>query len=293
MSGVFTERWYRLFLRAFPPGHRLEYGDEILGTLLNDTPRRLPSPRETAGLLTAGLAARARAAAGEAGPWWADGAQLGLLTLALANLAYGIADHASPGWLIASAALVVALLRGWALLALPLALAVAFSTGRAMLVGAQATAWPPQLFGPAYHNWVSLAPYGMLAIGAVTLAAGRVGRPLHLRARPWGWLVIPAAALALTYMPWTWEYGETWQLVRAGTESVLLLSGVLATAIARSPRWALAAAIYVVPGVTSPLTNPPSNPQDLGYWLTLTALLLAMAATAWRPQPIPETRQPQ
>lgn len=293
MSGAFTRGWYRLFLRAFPAGHRAEYGAEMLDTLLNDTSRRAPSPRETAGLLTAGFAARARAAAGEAGPWWADGAHLGLLMLTLANLAYGIADHASPGWLVTSAVLVVALLRGWAPLALPLALAVAFSTGRAMLVGAETTAWPPQFFGPAYHNWASLAPYGVLAIGAVALAAGRAGGQVNLRARPLWWLVIPAAALALTYMPGSREYGETWQLVRAGTEGVLLLAGVLATAIARSPRWALAATIYVLPGVASPLTNPPSNAQNIGYWLALTGLLLAMVATAWRPQPIPERRPPR
>ncbi|MEV3920510.1 hypothetical protein [Actinomadura coerulea] len=293
MSTAFTEGWYRLFLRAFPRGHRIEYGAEIIGTLLNGTSRRAPSLRETAGLLAAGFAARTRATT--AAPWWADGLQLGLLMLALANLAYGIADHSSPWWLVASAALVGALLRGWALVALPLALAVALSTGRAMLLGTQAASSPSQILGPANHNWVSLAPYGVLAIGAVALAAGRAARPrrLRLRARPLWWLVIPAASLALTYMPGSREYGETWQLVRAGTESILLLAGMLATAIARSPRWALAAAIYVLPGVASPLTNPPSNPQGTGYWLTLTGLLLAMVATAWRPQPIPERRHPQ
>lgn len=293
MSTAFTEGWYRLFLRAFPAGHRIEYGAEIIGTLLNGTSHRAPSPRETAGLLTAGFAARVRATT--AAPWWADGLQLGLLMLALANLAYGIADHSTPWWLVTSAALVGALLRGWALAALPLALAVALSTGRAMLLGTQATPSPSQILGPANHNWVSLAPYGVLAIGAIALAADRSTRPRcpRLRVRPLWWLAIPAASFALTYMLGTREYGETWQLVRAGTEGILLLTGVLATAIARSPRWALAAAIYVLPGMASPLTNPPSNAQDTGYWLTLTGLLLAMVATAWRPQPIPERRHPQ
>jgi hypothetical protein len=286
MSGAFTEGWYRLFLRAFPPGHRVEYGAEIVGTLLNDSPRRVPSLRETAGLLTAGFAARARAATGEAGPWWVDGVHLGLLTLALANLAYGIADHASPWWLTASAVLAVAFLRGWALLALPFALAVALSTGRAMVLGAEAVDWSPFL-GPAYGNWVSLAPYGLLAIGPAVLAAGR---SRDLRIRPWWWLVIPAAALVLTYTSGVRVYGDTWQLVRTGTEGVLLLAGVWATAVARSPRWALAATIYVLPGAASALTNPPSSARDIGYWLTLAGLLLAMAATAWRPQPIPERR---
>jgi hypothetical protein len=213
--------------------------------------------------------------------------------LALANMAYGIADHSSPWWLAASAALVAALLRGRALVALPLALFVALSTSRAMLLGTQASSSPAQILGPANHNWVSLVPYGVLALGAVALAAGRPAGPRRLRARPLWWLVVPAASFVLTYMPGNHEYGQTWQMVRAGTESALLLAGVLATAIARSPRWALASAIYVLPGVTSPLLNPPANAQDTGYWLTLIGLLLAMIATAWRPQPLPERHHPQ
>ncbi|MFG2243735.1 hypothetical protein [Spirillospora sp. NPDC048823] len=291
MSGSCTERWYRLFLRAFPPGHRAEYGAEMIDALLNGTSRRAPSLRETAGLLTAGFAARARAAT--AAPWWADGLQLGLLMLALANMAYGIADHSSPWWLAASAALVAALLRGRALVALPLALLVALSTSRAMLLGTQASSSPAQILGPSNHNWVSLAPYGVLALGAVALAASRPAGPRRLRARPLWWLVIPAASFALTYMPGNHEYGQNWQLVRAGTESALLLAGVLATAIARNPRWALASAIYVLPGVASPLINPPASAQVTGYWLTLIGLLLTMIATAWRPQPLPERRHPQ
>ena len=287
MSGTFAEGWYRLFLRAFPPGHRGEYGAEIVGTLLSGTSRRVPSLRETAGLLTAGFAARVRAATGEAGPWWVDGVQLGLLMLALANLAYGIADHASPWWLTASTLLVVAFLRGWTLLALPLALAVTFSIARAMMLGAEVVARTP-FIGPAYGNWVSLAPYGLLAIGSLVLAAGR---SRGLRTRPWWWLVVPAAALILTHTPGVREYGETWQLIRAATEGVLLLAGVWATAAARSPRWALAAAIYVLPGEASALNNPPASVKDTGYWLTLAGLLLAMATTAWRPQPMSERRQ--
>lgn len=281
MSETFTESWYRLFLRSFPAGHRAEYGAEILGTLMNDAPRRVPSPRETAALVTAGFAARARKAAGGPAPWWADGVHLGLLTLALANLSYNIADNASPWWLATSAALVVALLRGWALAALPLALVIALSTGRAMLhmlVGAEATGWAPFL-GPAYYNWVSLTPYGLLAAGAVVLAARR---SRDLRTRPWWWLAIPAAAFVLTYAPGFGEYGETWQLVRAGTEGVLLLAGVWATIVARSPRWALAAAIYVLPGLASALTNPSSSLLDTAYWSALAALLLIMTATGRR-----------
>ncbi|TMQ93686.1 hypothetical protein ETD83_24885 [Actinomadura soli] len=288
MNKTFAEHWYRLFLRAFPPGHRAEYGAEIIGTLLNDASRRVPSLRETAGLLTAGYAARARAATGGPVPWWADGAHLGLLMFALAHMAYRIADHASPGWLAVSALLVVAFLRGWTLLALPLALAVALSTGRTMLWGLEAT--EAKFLGPAYHDWISLAPYGVLVAGAVVIA---IRRPRVLRARSWWWSAIPVTAFVLVHTPGVREYGETWQLARAGIEGAVLLAGMWATAVARSPRWALAAAIYVLPGVASAMVNPPSNTQDLGYWTALAALLLAIAATAWKPQPMAEHHRPR
>lgn len=274
MSEAFTEAWYRFFLRAFPAGHRAEYGDDVLNTLAGDSPRRAPSLKETAGLVTAGFTVRARRAAEGPASWWADGVQLGLLALALANLSYGIADHASLWWTAVSAALVVVLLRGWTLAALPLALAVAFSTGRAMLFGAEATGWAP-FFGPAYHNWVSLAPYGALAAGSVILA---VRGPRGPRVRPWWWLAVPAAALALTYGPGA--YGAIWESARAGTEGVLLLAGVWATAVTRSPRWTLAAALYVLPGVVSSLVHPPSSIQTIGYWSVLAGLLAVMAATS-------------
>jgi hypothetical protein len=279
MSSAFAEGWYRLFLRAFPAGHRAKYGTEMLGMLMNDPSGRVPSPRETLRLVTAGFAARAQATAHAAVPWWADGVHLGLTALSLTNLAYGIADHASPWWLAASAALVLALLRGWAPAAAPLALAIALSTGRAMVFGPEAMSGASS-FGPAYHNWISLAPYGLLAAGAIALVA-RKSRDLCTRT--WWWLMIPVGALALTYGPGLGAYGEIWQLVRAVTEGVLLLAGVLATMAARSPRWALAAAIYVLPGVASALTNPPSSTQTIAYWLVLAALSMVMAATAGRP----------
>ncbi|MGK5557771.1 hypothetical protein ACSNOI_39830 [Actinomadura kijaniata] len=278
MSAVAAERWYRAFLRAFPSRHRAEYGAEILGTLLNDAPPR-PSPRETAGLVTAGLTARAREAVAGPAPWWADGLHLGLLAIALANLSSNLSDHASPPWLAVSAALVVALLRGRTPVTLPLALVVAVSTGRAMLFGVEATHWSP-LLGPAYHNWVSLIPHGLLAAGAVVLAARR---SRDLRVRPWWWLAIPALFLVLAWTPGGWGYGELWQAARAGTEGVVLLGGIAATAVAPSPRWALAAALYVLPGAVSAAVYPPASAQDLAYWLTLTFLPPAMAVTARRP----------
>lgn len=108
MSETFTEGWYRLFLRAFPSGHRTEYGDEIIGTLMNDSARRAPSLKETAGLIAAGFTTRVRKSVEKPASWWADGVHLGLLALALANLSYGIADQASYGWLAASVLLALA-----------------------------------------------------------------------------------------------------------------------------------------------------------------------------------------
>ncbi|HEX2313185.1 MAG TPA: hypothetical protein VHJ17_05605, partial [Thermomonospora sp.] len=184
------ERSYRLLLRAYPAGYRARHGAEMLGMLMEISgPRRLPPPRETWALLGGGLATRARRAVERPGAWWADGLHLGVLLLALANLAYAALDHTRPGetaaiWVAVSAALVLALLRGMARTALPLALVVAFGVSRSMLFGTGALGWPG-FDGPAYHNWISLAPYGAMAAGALVLAA----RPAReARARSWWWL---------------------------------------------------------------------------------------------------------
>lgn len=59
---------------------------------------------------------------------------------------------------------------------LPLAVAVAVSTGRVMMFGGDVTEWGSSLLGPSYHNWVSLIPYGLLAAGAAVLAVRRPPR---------------------------------------------------------------------------------------------------------------------
>jgi hypothetical protein len=86
----------------------------------------------------------------------------------------------------------LALMRGWALVSLPLAVAVALSTGRVMIFGGQAGEWGPGLLGPPYHNWSPLIAYGLLAAGATVLAAHR---PRGLRRRSWFWPAVPAAAV--------------------------------------------------------------------------------------------------
>lgn len=71
--------------------------------------------------------------------------------------------------------------------------------------------------------------------------------------------------------------------MRAAVEGALLLAGIGATITTRSPRWALAAAIHIVPGgLNTVLHLPMSSRQDSAYRLILAALLIAMAALSRR-----------
>ncbi|MEU4230143.1 hypothetical protein AB0F17_38130 [Nonomuraea sp. NPDC026600] len=168
-------------------------------------------------------------------------------------------------------------MRGWARVSLPLAVAVAVSTGRVMMFGGDVTAWGTGLLGPSYHNWVSLIPYGLLAAGAAVLA---VRRPRDLRRRSWVWPAIPVAAVLVTYVLDA-PYGVLAQVMRAGLEAGLLLLAVWATAVARSPRWIMAAAMYVLPiQVTAVVYKTPVS-QELAYHVLLAALLLSVAAALW------------
>jgi hypothetical protein len=56
------ERRYRALLACYPPEHRREYQEEMLGVLLDDAPagRRWPAARDVAALLGGALRARAR-----------------------------------------------------------------------------------------------------------------------------------------------------------------------------------------------------------------------------------------
>jgi hypothetical protein len=56
------ERRYRALLACYPPEHRREYQEEMLGVLLDDAPagRRWPGARDVAALLSGALRARAR-----------------------------------------------------------------------------------------------------------------------------------------------------------------------------------------------------------------------------------------
>ncbi|MEU7858770.1 hypothetical protein [Nonomuraea sp. NPDC049141] len=273
MSRSLAERWYELVLLTYPKGYRAEYGADIMGALMEA--RRLPSIRETVVLIREGVAERARGAAADRVPWWADGVHLGVTVIAVANLTYALMDRAGPAWIAVSTALMLTLMRGWARVSLPLAVAVAVSTGRVMLFGGDVTAWGSGLLGPSYHNWVSLIPYGLLAAGAAVLA---VRRPRGLRRRSWFWPAIPAAAVLVAYV-FDGPYGELWSLVRAGLEAGLLLVAVWATAVARSPRWIMAAAMYVLPIQVTAAVYTWSGTQ--AYHVVLAVLLLSVIAALW------------
>ncbi|MBC6459179.1 hypothetical protein [Actinomadura sp. HBU206391] len=290
----FLEAWYGLLLRTYPPGYRDAHGAELVGTLMEASAagRRIPSLRETTGLAVAGFTARARRAADGPTRWWADGLHLGVLILAVVNLAYAFTGFTGAGdawvgsrsgWIAGSVALVLLLLRGWVLAALPLALAAVFGVSRQLMFDVDALDRLP-FYAPVYSNWVSLTPYWMLAAGVVVLAAQR---SLPLRTRSWWWVAVPIVALVFARLGLAgyWGFSSVWTLARAGLEGGLLLAGVWATAVARSPRWVLAAAVYLLPGMAvagDRLSLQPRDPLDTIYWAVLAVLLSAMAVTAYR-----------
>lgn len=275
MSRSLAERWYELVLLTYPKGYRAEHGADIMGALMAVS--EIPSIRETVVLIREGVAERARGSAAGRVPWWADGVHLGVTVIAVANLTYALMDRAGPAWIAVSTVLLLTLMRGWAWASLPLAVAVAVSTSRVMMFGGGVTEWGSDLLGPSYHNWVSLIPYGLLAAGAAVLA---VRRPRDLRRRSWVWPAIPVAAVLATYVLDA-PYGELMQVVRAGLEAGLLLLAVWATAVARSPRWITAAAMYVLPIQVTAVVYKTPGTQDLAYHVLLAALLLSVAAALW------------
>jgi len=81
-----VERWYRVMLLGYPARYRERHGAELLGTLLESHPsRRLPSPRESASLLDAGLLIRFRSRLDKV-PARADGLHLGVFLLAFKKI---------------------------------------------------------------------------------------------------------------------------------------------------------------------------------------------------------------
>lgn len=128
-------------------------------------------------------------------------------------------------------------------------------------------------------------PYLVIVAGLGVLAVR--GRR-RLPARSWIWLLVPvfawavrAAALSLGFHSFTEE--TAWLLFRAGVEVLLLGAVVWATSVARDARWALAGALYLIPGLAYFAENLSEHGRKgLAYWGLLTVLVAASLVVARR-----------
>jgi hypothetical protein len=272
MSGRLRRRYQRM-LFTYPTGYRAAHSEEILSTLLEAArpTQRFPSWRESTSLLLGGLRMRARQAAKESPRrLWTDGLHLGVLLVVLVNL--GSAPQLRfPLWTALVAVGALAVLRGWGRTALA-----------ATAIGALAVARPflPQVglpwWLPGYGDWSAVGRYVWPAVVLAVLAWPGVAR---LRPRSWWWLLLPAAQAALALAE------DPWSLVKAGAEVGLLLAVLVVAVGALDPRPAIAAAVYLVPGLlyaAESIAEGAPSTLALGYWMMLAVLTATLAAAAWR-----------
>lgn len=289
-----TRRYERLLL-AYPADYRATHGAEIVGTLLEtaEPGRARPAPREAAGLIKGGLAARARKAAEGPVSWWADGLHLGLFLLALINLTYAVADYLPAyqgpfawAWFTCSLLLAVALLRGWVWAALPIAAFASFD-----LVALAHSPWGARMAYDlgAGSSFPSVPPglyrtnqmfFWILTAGLLVLAARRTIRP-PLRHRSWAWLAIPPIALAVAWAAYRPAGNESLWPFTMALEAGLLLAGLAATMLAASPRWVVAGAVYMLPWGTYVFGHD-YGPVATAYWSVLAIVVLSMAGVAYK-----------
>jgi hypothetical protein len=272
MSGQLRRRYQRL-LFTYPTDYRTVHGEEILSTLLEAArpTQRWPSWRESTSLLLGGLRMRARQAAKESPRrLWTDGLHLGVLLVVLVNL--GSAPQLRfPLWTALVAVGALAVLRGWGRTALAATAIGALAVARPLLPQVGLSWWLP-----GYGAWSAVGRYVWPAVVLAVLAWPGVGR---LRPRSWWWLLLPAAqaALALAEGPWS--------VVKAGAEVGLLLAVLVVAVGALDPRPAIAAAVYLVPGLlyaAESIAEGAPSTLALGYWMVLAVLTATLAAAAWR-----------
>jgi hypothetical protein len=275
MSGRLQRRYQRL-LFTYPTGYRAAHGDEIVSTLLEAArpTQRFPSWRESTSLLLGGLRMRARQAAKESPTrLWTDGLHLGVLLVVLVNLG-GALELLLPPWTALLAVGALAVLRGWGRTALATTAIAALAVARPLLPHLGLPWWLP-----GYGDWSAVGRYVWPAVVLAVLAWPGVGR---LRPRSWWWLLLPAAqaALAMAEGPWSLV-----SLVKAGAEVGLLLAVLVVAVGALDPRPAIAAAVYLVPGLlyaAESIAEGAPSTVALGYWLVLAVLTATLAAAAWR-----------
>jgi hypothetical protein len=272
MSGRLRRRYQRLLV-TYPAGYRAVHGEEILSTLLEAAAptQRFPSWREATSLLLGGLRMRARQAAKESPTrLWTDGLQLGVLLVVLVNLGSAL-ETRFPLWIALLAVGALAVLRGWGRTALAATAIAALALARPLLPHVGLPWWLP-----GYGDWAAVGRYVWPAVVLAVLAWPGVGR---LRPRSWWWLALPAAQAALPLAE------GPWSVVKAGAEVGLLLAVLVVAVGTLDPRPAIAAAVYLVPGLLYAAERiaegEPSTPA-LGYWMVLAVLTATLAAAAWR-----------
>jgi hypothetical protein len=272
MSRRLRRRYQRLLV-TYPTGYRAAHGEEILSTLLEAArpTQRWPSWREATSLLLGGLRLRARQAAKESPTrLWTDGLHLGVLLVVLVNLGHAL-QMQFPLWIVLVAVGALAVLRGRGRTALAATAIAALAVARPLLPQIGLPWWLP-----GYGDWSAVARYVWPAVVLAVLAWPGVAR---LRPRSWWWLLLPAAqaALALAEGPWP--------LIKAGAEVGLLLAVLVVAVGALDPRPAIAAAVYLIPGLLYAAENiaegAPST-RALAYWMVLAVLTATLAAAAWR-----------
>jgi hypothetical protein len=272
MSGQLRRRYERL-LFTYPTGYRAAHSEEILSTLLEAArpTQRWPSWRESTSLLLGGLRLRARQAAKQSPTrLWTDGLHLGVLLIVLVNLGHAL-QMQFPLWIALVAVGALAVLRGWGRTALAATAIAGLAVARPLLPQVGLPWWLP-----GYGDWSAVGRYVWPAVVLAVLAWPGVAR---LRPRSWWWLLLPAAqaALALAEQPWS--------LVKAGAEMGLLLAVLVVAVGALDPRPAIAAAVYLVPGLlyaAESIAKGAPSTLALGYWMVLAVLTATLAATAWR-----------
>jgi hypothetical protein len=272
MSGQLRRRYQRL-LFTYPTDYQAAHGEEILSTLLEAArpTQRWPSWREATSLLLGGLRLRARQAAKESPTrLWTDGLHLGVLLVVLVNLGHAL-QMQFPLWTALLAVGALAVLCGWGRTALAATAIAALAVARPLLPHIGLPWWLP-----GYGDWSAVGRYLWPAVVLAVLVWPGVAR---LRPRSWWWLLLPAAqaAFALAEGPWS--------VVKAGAEVGLLLAVLLVAVGALDPRPAIAAAVYLVPGLlhgAESIAEGAPSTLALGYWMVLAVLTATLAAAAWR-----------
>jgi hypothetical protein len=198
---------------------------------------------------------------------WTDGLQLGVL---LVNLGSAL-ETRFPLWIALLAVGALAVLRGWGRTALAATAIAALALARPLLPHVGLPWWLP-----GYGDWAAVGRYVWPAVVLAVLAWPGVGR---LRPRSWWWLALPAAQVALPLAE------GPWSVVKAGAEVGLLLAVLVVAVGTLDPRPAIAAAVYLVPGLlyaAERIAEGAPSTSALGYWMVLAVLMATLAAAAWR-----------